>query len=186
MTVPGVDPAMDSPVGRWHGRLAELRRDGHHAARWFRRGRLVTSPLVPQALRRWLLARGGVTLGRGVSGLERCWFESGQVALGAETYVNAGCWFEGEGPIDIGTHCMLGPEVLVLTSTHHRGVGGGIAREASYQGVAIGDRCWIGARAVVLAGVTIGDDVVIAAGAVVTRDCDGGHLYGGVPATRLR
>jgi maltose O-acetyltransferase len=186
MTVRGVDPIMASPGGRWHAALAELGRDGRHAARWLRRGRLVTSPLVPQSLRRRLLARGGVSLGRGVSGLERCWFESGQVALGAETYVNAGCWFEGAGRIDIGTHCMFGPEVLVLTSTHRRNAGGAIARESSCEGVAIGDRCWIGARAVVLAGVTIGDDVVIAAGAVVTRDCESGHVYGGVPATRLR
>jgi maltose O-acetyltransferase len=183
----GVDPVLAAPPGgRWRGALAELGRDARHATRWCRRGRLVTSPLVPQAVRRRLLARGGVRLGRGVSGLERCWFESGQVTLGDETYVNAGCWFEGQGRIDVGSHCLLGPEVLMLTSTHRRGAGGQIARAAAYDDVSIGDRCWIGARAVVLPGVTIGDDVVIAAGAVVTRDCDAGHLYGGVPARRLR
>jgi maltose O-acetyltransferase len=184
--VRGVDPVMAAPPGRLRGALAELRRDIAHAAGWCRRGRLVTSPLVPQAARRRLLARGGVQLGRGVSGLERCWFESTRVALGAETYVNGGCWFEGKGRIVVGTHCMLGPEVLLLTSTHRRDPAAGIARVSAYDDVSIGDRCWIGARAVVLPGVTIGDDVVIAAGAVVTRDCESGHLYGGVPAARLR
>jgi maltose O-acetyltransferase len=183
----GVDPVLaPSAGGRWGGALAELGDDARHAARWCRRGRLATSPLVPQALRRWLLARGGVRLHRGVSGLERCWFQSGAVTLGAETYVNAGCWFEGEGRIDVGAHCLIGPEVLLLTSTHRRGESGRIARESSHDDVVIGDRCWIGARAMVLAGVTIGDDVVIAAGAVVTSDCESGHLYGGVPARRLR
>ena len=183
----GVDPALAAaPGGRWRAALAELRRDARHAARWCRRGGPVTSPLVPQAVRRRLLARGGVRLHRGVSGLERCWFQSGAVTLGADTYVNAGCWFEGEGRIDVGSHCLLGPEVLVLTSSHRRGPDGRIAREASYEDVRIGDRCWIGARAVVLPGVRIGDDVVIAAGAVVTGDLESGHLYGGVPARRIR
>jgi acetyltransferase-like isoleucine patch superfamily enzyme len=34
----------------------------------------------------------------------------------------------------------------------------------------IGDDCWIGANAVVTAGVTIGKHSVVAAGAVVTKD----------------
>jgi maltose O-acetyltransferase len=187
MSAMGVDPVLvEEPGGLLGGALAELARDARHAAHWCRRGRLVTSPLVPQAVRRRLLARGGVRVHRGVSGLERCWFESGEVTLGADTYVNAGCWFEGQGRIDVGSYGLIGPEVLVLTSTHRRGPGGQIAREATYDAVSIGDRCWIGARAVVLPGVKIGDDVVIAAGAVVTRDCEAGHLYGGVPARRLR
>ena len=41
---------------------------------------------------------------------------------------------------------------------------------------------WLGARAVVLPGVTIADDVVVAAGAVVTRDCPTPGTYAGVPA----
>jgi maltose O-acetyltransferase len=183
----GVDPTLVAQAGgRWRGALAELRRDARHAAHWCRRGGPVTSPLVPQAVRRRLLARGGVRMHPGVSGLERCWFQSAAVTLGAETYVNAGCWFEGHGRIDVGSHCLLGPEVLILTSSHRRGVDGRVARESAYEDVSIGDRCWIGARAVVLPGVTIGDDVVIAAGAVVSRDCESGHLYGGVPARRIR
>jgi maltose O-acetyltransferase len=56
----------------------------------------------------------------------------------------------------------------------------------SYHGVRIGDRCWIGARATILPGVSIGDGTVVAAGAVVTKDCEPGAVYGGVPARRLR
>jgi acetyltransferase-like isoleucine patch superfamily enzyme len=48
--------------------------------------------------------------------------------------------------------------------------------------VVIGDRVWLGTRAVVLKGVTIGDGAVVAAGAVVTRDVPAGAVVAGVPA----
>jgi maltose O-acetyltransferase len=52
--------------------------------------------------------------------------------------------------------------------------------------VTIGDRVWLGVGAIVLPGVTIADDVVVGAGAVVTRDCPVPGLYAGVPAVRVR
>ncbi len=52
--------------------------------------------------------------------------------------------------------------------------------------IAIGNRVWCGMNVTILAGVTIGDDVVIAAGAVVTRDVPSGCIIGGVPARVLK
>jgi maltose O-acetyltransferase len=102
------------------------------------------------------------------------------------SFINAGCWFEGNGRIDIGCNCMMGPKVMVLTSIHALGSEGGVARQSEPRDVTIGDGCWLGARAMVMPGVTIGPGVVVAAGAVVTEDCDPGGLYAGVPARRLR
>jgi acetyltransferase-like isoleucine patch superfamily enzyme len=48
--------------------------------------------------------------------------------------------------------------------------------------VAIGKGCFIGARAIILKGVTIGDGAVVAAGALVTRDVPAEHLAIGNPA----
>ncbi len=52
--------------------------------------------------------------------------------------------------------------------------------------VKIGNDVWIGARAMILEGVTIGDGVVVAAGAIVTRDIPPYAIVGGVPAKIIR
>ncbi|AJQ95193.1 acetyltransferase (isoleucine patch superfamily) [Gynuella sunshinyii YC6258] len=46
----------------------------------------------------------------------------------------------------------------------------------------IGNNVWIGANAVILPGVCIEDNAVVAAGAVVTQDVSAGTLVAGVPA----
>ena len=50
---------------------------------------------------------------------------------------------------------------------------------------AIGDRAWLGSRALVLPGVTIGEGAVVAAGAVVTSDVPAYAVVGGVPARAI-
>jgi acetyltransferase-like isoleucine patch superfamily enzyme len=52
--------------------------------------------------------------------------------------------------------------------------------------VAIGDNVWIGAKAIILKGVTIGDGAVVAAGSVVTKDVAPGVLVAGNPARTLK
>jgi len=52
--------------------------------------------------------------------------------------------------------------------------------------VAVGNGCWIGARVMVMPGVSVGDGCVVAAGAIVTKDCEPHGLYAGVPAQRVR
>jgi maltose O-acetyltransferase len=81
--------------------------------------------------------------------------------------------------IEIGDGAILGPEVLILahdasTKTHLDYTR--IAR------VRIGARAFIGARTVVLPGVTIGDDAIVGAGSVVSRDIAPGVVAVGAPA----
>jgi maltose O-acetyltransferase len=187
MITPGVRPISVREVTHpKRAAVAALRSNAHQALRWTLRGHPATSMFLPLAVRRTLLRLGGVRLGPVVWGLEHAWFESEQVSIGAGSGVNRGCWFEGHGPIVIGRDCFLGPEVMILTSIHEIDDDGLVAREASYRGVHIHDRVWLGARALVMAGVTIGEGAIVAAGAVVTKDCEPGGVYGGVPARRIR
>lgn len=165
--------------------IGELPDDARRAMRWLRRGYLVTSPLLPLALRRTLLRLGGVKLGAMVTGLERCRFQSPQVSIGAGSGVNARCFFEGSGPIEIADHCLIGPEVMILTSVHEINEGE-VGRMPHWRPVRIGEGCWIGARATIMPGIEIGPGAIVAAGAVVTKNCEPGAVYGGVPARRIR
>jgi acetyltransferase-like isoleucine patch superfamily enzyme len=50
----------------------------------------------------------------------------------------------------------------------------------------IGEKCFIGCNSIILPGVTIGDEVVVAAGSVVTKNIESNCLVGGNPAKVIR
>lgn len=52
--------------------------------------------------------------------------------------------------------------------------------------VNIGNDVWIGGHCTICPGVTIGNGVVVAAGAVVTKDIPDNTLVGGVPAKAIK
>jgi len=53
-------------------------------------------------------------------------------------------------------------------------------------GVTIGDNAWLGARAIVLDGLTVGNDAIVAAGAVVTKHVPPFAVVAGIPARVIR
>lgn len=143
------------------------------------------SPLLTEERRVRLYRRGGIDLA-GTSIRPGCYFLSDQVTFGTGGMINHNCYFESREPISIGSRVFLGPQVMLATSTHE--IGHDRQRAGAYRGasLSIGDGAWIGARAVVLPGVSVGAGCIIASGAVVTRSTDPHGLYGGVPARRIR
>jgi acetyltransferase-like isoleucine patch superfamily enzyme len=127
-------------------------------------------------LRAWL---GRLGAGTGVQ--MGCRFLNGRkVFLGERNVVNFGCLFDGRKfPIRTGCDVSIGPEAAVLTLGHDPQSSG---FEDQGGEVTIGDRVWIGYRAIVLPGVNVGEGAVVAAGAVVTRDVASFVIVAGVPA----
>ncbi len=184
MTTPGMRPLTEADLARRDpGALRRYAGEVLDRTAWVSPA---TSFLLPVSLRRALLRLAGLRIGAKVTGLKQCGFQSNQVSIGDGSFVNAGCQFEGFGRIDIGRDVFLGPQVMILTSTHDIDSDGQVARMPSCKPVRIGDRCWLGARATILPGVTLGEGTIIGAGAVVTRDCKPGAVYVGVPARQLR
>ena len=107
------------------------------------------------------------------------------IRIGKNVFVNQGCRLNDIGGIEIGDDVMLGPSVSLLTSGHP--VDPARRRtEITSAPIRVGKNVWIGASALIMQGVTIGDDAVIAAGAVVTRDVAARTIVGGVPARVIK
>ena len=146
---------------------------------------IAAANLCPRALRLGLMRLYGIR-SETVWIWPGCFFESPQVAIGRQTFVNYGCLFDSLAPITIGEWCRIGQGVALITSTHLVGPRECRAGEVYAAPIQIGNGVWVGARAVILPGVTVGNGCVIAAGAVVREDCDPDGLYAGVPAERVR
>ncbi|WP_432798745.1 acyltransferase [Poriferisphaera sp. WC338] len=91
------------------------------------------------------------------------------------------------GTVRMGNYVRMGPNVMITTLNHGFVKGTNIHhQECELQQVTIGDDVWIGGHASILAGINIGNGVVIAAGAVVTKDVPDNAIVGGVPAKILK
>jgi acetyltransferase-like isoleucine patch superfamily enzyme len=106
----------------------------------------------------------------------------GKIRIGDRVFVNCGTVIIAVKEIIIGDDVAFANECYVMDSNSH-GVEGKPHVEAP---VRIGDGTWLGNRAMVLPGVTIGRRVVVAAGAVVTKDVPDDVLVAGNPARVVR
>lgn len=96
--------------------------------------------------------------------LEAC--EGGQILLLGHNYINRNCVISAREKITIGKGTTIGPGTLIYDHDHDlKNMGRFISRP-----VVIGERVWIGGGCIILKGVNIGDDAVIAAGTIVTSD----------------
>ncbi len=165
---------MTTPVRKIRNRLASAPLSAHLRGLWLRR-KFSHAGL--------LIARGSITVTNrgGEIVTENCAFfpgvrleclPGGHIFLGNGTYLNRCTEIISGAEVHIGRDCKIGWDVVIMdTDQHTFGDQPAIARP-----VWIGDRVWIGCRAIILKGVTIGDDAVIGAGAIVTKDVPPGGV----------
>lgn len=110
----------------------------------------------------------------------------GDVTIGDYTRIGLHCTVIG--PVAIGSHVNLAQGITVSALNHNFE---DLEKRIDEQGVStsaivIGDDVWIGANAVITAGVHIGRHAVVAAGAVVTKDVPEYSVVAGVPAKVIK
>ena len=86
----------------------------------------------------------------------------------------------------IGDNVMIGPNTLITTVGHPITPKGRREHVGMAEPVYIGDDVWLGGNVSILPGVRIGNNVVVGAGAVVTKDIPDNSLALGVPAKVVR
>ena len=104
------------------------------------------------------------------------------VVIGKNCWINT--WHFGAEPylITIGDHVQITSDVRFFTHG-----GGWVFRDRhpfldTFGKIKIGNNVYIGNCAMVMPGVSIGNNVVVAAGSVVTKSIEDGDIVGGNPA----
>jgi acetyltransferase-like isoleucine patch superfamily enzyme len=108
-----------------------------------------------------------------------CW-AGALIRIGTGTYLNRNVEIVSAQSVTIGRDCMVARDVIIMDNDQHLVPGRGLTARP----VTIEDRVWIGARAIILKGVTVGHDSIIGAGAIVTKSVPPRSVVVG-PAARV-
>lgn len=112
-----------------------------------------------------------------------CSFDAAKgLYIGDNTVINNGCRLDTRGGIKIGNNVSISADTIILTADHDMDNN----FKGRNKGVSIEDYVWTGTRSMVLPGVTLKKGVVIAAGAIVTKDVEENSVVGGLPAKLIR
>lgn len=105
-----------------------------------------------------------------------------RIEIGKNVFINNNFICMSHGYVTIEDGVMIAPRVTLLTANHdlynHRIL--------KCKPIHICKNAWIGAGVIILAGVTIGENAVVAAGAVVTKDVAPNTVVGGNPAKLIK
>lgn len=109
--------------------------------------------------------------------------ENAELILGNGSFINVDSKIYCKEKIEIGTNTFIGEEVIIRDTDEHN-----IIRK-KYKNtlpIKIGNHVWIGMRSMILKGVTVGDNTIIAAGSIVTKDIPSNCLAAGNPAKVIK
>jgi acetyltransferase-like isoleucine patch superfamily enzyme len=119
-----------------------------------------------------------------VARLELVTLSTGYLDIGDNVFINYGSSLVSSAYVRIGNDCLIGTHVTVMDCDFHRVEDK--AWDTTGEPIVIEDRVWLGNRSMVLKGVRVGHDSVVAAGSVVTHDVEPRTLVAGVPAKVIR
>ena len=116
------------------------------------------------------------------------YFPSSIIKIGDNCSLN-GTVIHSRIAVIIGDSCMFGPGVVILDNdSHNTSIDPECRRKGkiSESPVIIGNNVWVGMRSIIMKGVQIGDNSIIAAGSIVTKSVPSNSLFGGNPATFIK
>ena len=102
--------------------------------------------------------------------------------VGENVFINHGLTCMTSGGITIEDGVMIGPEAALITANHDFNN----LDVLQFKPIVLKKGSWVGARAVILPGVTVGEGAVVASSAVVTKDVPPRAIVGGNPARIIR
>lgn len=104
--------------------------------------------------------------------------------IGKNVFINFDCTFLDLGGITIEDNVLIAPKVSLLSEGHPVSLENRHSLVVGH--IHIKKNAWIGAGAIILQGVTIGENSVVAAGAVVSTNVPDNTIVGGIPAKVIK
>jgi len=127
--------------------------------------------------KRWLLRLFGASIGSGLVIKPHVWIKyPWRLVVGDHCWIGQGASIDNLADVQLGNHVCLSQQVYICTGSHDY-------RRPSFdlitRPVKLGNGVWLGARALILGGVSVGANAVVAAGSIVVRNVPAGTLMVG-------
>jgi len=110
----------------------------------------------------------------------------GLLDIEERVFLNFGCSLAATKLIRIGALSQLGPHCMLMDNAYHHVEPDKRFVRPESKPIILERNVWLGARTIVLPGVTIGEDSCVGAGSVVTKDIPPRTFATGVPARPIR
>ena len=143
------------------------------------------NPLNPFSILKVLLLRlFGGKIGKGVNikpavNIKYPW----RLTIGDYTWIGERVWIDNLDEVKIGAHACLSQGALLLCGNHNY-------KKSSFdlviKPIILEDGVWIGANAVVCAGVTCKSHSILSVGSIATKSLEAYSVYQGNPAIKIR
>ncbi len=106
------------------------------------------------------------------------------IKLGERVFINANVMMVDLGGITIEDDVLIGPGAYLISVNHQ--LKPKQRKELELKPVVIERNAWIGAKAMILPGVTIGENAVVAAGAVASKNVPANTVVADIPARIIK
>jgi maltose O-acetyltransferase len=161
-------------------------------ARWCLRRAESVGPRCRVWGRPVVTAAGALVVGERLQLMSTVWTSElwvgprGRLEIGDRVFINYGTSIGATESITIGSHCNLGTQVQLMDNDWHRLEPERRDERPPSRPIVLEDNVWLGARVIVLGGVTIGRGSVVGAGSIVVDDIAERTLAVGSPARAVR
>ena len=116
------------------------------------------------------------------------------IEVGDDVFINGNCTFQDSNRITLGNRVIIAPDVKLYCGAHSLDAtqrfgtrpDGSRYLITTTKPISIGDDVWIGGNVTIIGGVHIGNNIVVRAGAVVTKDVPDNTVVAGVPARVIK
>lgn len=139
---------------------------------------------IPIRLKVFILKTFGAKIGKGLVikpmvNIKAPW----NLEIGDHVWIGECVWIDNIGKVKIGSHVCISQGALLLSGNHDY-------KKETFdlivKDIILEDGAWVGARAVVCAGVRCGSHSVLAVNSVATHNLEAYKVYQGNPAAIIR